>query len=187
MAMSKTREQFPLCPSKPIKKTLGGMIVWLITWIFIIVPMIFGIILNSQNSNGLSFWLSLILLGWIVLTLIIFVITYIYERWYYEVYYYDLNDNFIVIRKGVVTPREISIPYERVQDVYVDQDILDRLFNMYDVHLSSATISSGMEAHIDGVEKPAADGLRELLLKTIHERISKTASTTAIPPQNKNV
>lgn len=55
----------------------------------------------------------------------------------------------------------------------VDQDLLDRIFGLYDVHLSSATISSGFEAHIDGVEKPAADGLRQLLLKAVNEKISK--------------
>lgn len=57
--------------------------------------------------------------------------------------------------------------------MYVDQDIWDRIFGIYDVHLSSATISSGMEAHIDGLEKPAADGIRAVLLQIIGERISK--------------
>ena len=53
------------------------------------------------------------------------------------------------------------------------QDLLDRIFGLYDIHLSSATFSSGMEAHIDGVEKQAADGLRKILLETVKQRISK--------------
>ena len=55
----------------------------------------------------------------------------------------------------------------------MDQNLLDRFFGLYDVHLSSATASSGMEAKIDGVEKEAADGLRAMLLKKVQERISK--------------
>jgi len=51
--------------------------------------------------------------------------------------------------------------------------LYDRIFGLFDVHLSSATISSGMEAHIDGLEKPAADGIRAALLQIVGQRISK--------------
>ena len=111
----------------------------------------------------------------IILVLLIYV-NYAYQKWYFDFYFYDLAADYIVIRKGPITPREITIPYERIQDVYVDQDLFDRFFGLYDVHLSSATASSGMEAHIDGVEKTAADGLRAALLKTVSERISKNKS-----------
>jgi putative membrane protein len=104
---------------------------------------------------------------------VIIVVTYFYQLWYYNVYFYDLTADYIVIRKGPITPHEITIPYERIQDVYVDQDIFDRLFGLYDVHLSSATVSSGEAAHIDGLEKLASDGLRNALLQIISEKISK--------------
>ena len=100
------------------------------------------------------------------------------------VYFYDLTNDFIVIRKGVLTPKEINVPYERVQDIYKDQDILDRIFGLYDVHISSATISSGLSAHIDGVEKPAAEGLRDLLLKTVQNKIKRNPQ--AVQPQNES-
>ncbi len=102
-----------------------------------------------------------------------FIVSYLYERWYFAVYFYDLTPDFIQIKKGPITPSEITLPYERVQDVYVDQDILDRIFGLYDVHLSSATVSSGVAAHIDGVEQAAAEGLRDILLQTVRERITK--------------
>ena len=111
-------------------------------------------------------------LGWPLLGFLV----YLYQRWYYAVYFYDLTPDFIQIKKGPITPKEITIPYERIQDIYVDQDLLDRIFGLYDVHLSSATISSGMEAHIDGVEKSAADGLRKMLLETVQQKISKNKS-----------
>ena len=96
--------------------------------------------------------------------------------WYYQVYYYELTDDFITIRKRVFTPTEITIPYERIQDVNVDQDILDRAYGLYDVHLTSATVSSAMEAHIDGVEKEAAGGLRDKILNKLQEKINKSKS-----------
>jgi len=165
--MSKTREQFPLSFRKIIKKTLVGTLVWIIIlfslWIFIMS----SFMTSSFNSKGMA---TITIFSLIILILLI---TYFYQRWYFNVYFYDLTSDFIIIKKGPITPREITIPYERVQDVYVDQDILDRIFGIYDVHLSSATISSGMEAHIDGVEKTAADGLRQMLLQNVQQKIGK--------------
>lgn len=189
IALSKTREQFPLSPKKPLKKTIAAMIGWFILFIIlyvILIAILFFTSLNSSVANPTNQFNSLPIIGLVAavilaLFFIIFVVTYIYQKWYYQVYFYDLTDSFIIIKKGVITPKEITIPYERVQDVYVDQDIFDRMFGLYDVHLSSATISSGMEAHIDGVEKQAADGLREVLLQTVHEKISKNKNQNNIP------
>jgi len=113
--------------------------------------------------------------GAILFLCVVIALTYFYQQWYFAVYFYDLTADYIVIRKGPITPREITIPYERIQDVYMDQDILDRIMGLYDVHLSSATASSGMAAHIDGLEKTAADGLRAQLLETVSRKIGKKA------------
>ena len=57
-----------------------------------------------------------------------------------------------------------------MQDVYVDQDIFDRMFGLWDVHVSTATMMSGMEAHIDGVKRENAMKLREMLLQKIRSK-----------------
>lgn len=171
ISMSKTREQFPLSMKKVLKKTVASTlavsILLFIVWIVLVV-----VVGASEGGNfGIIGLVTLGILGFIV---ILVTTVYFYQKWYYSVYFYDLTDDFIIIKKGPITPREITIPYERVQDVYVDQDLLDRIFGIYDVHLSSATISSGAEAHIDGVEKEAAEGLRGVLLQTVQQKISRT-------------
>lgn len=178
VAMSKTREQFPLSTKKVLKKSITGIIVWTV---ILLVPYLFVAFILMASSNHSA--LLITSLGFLIFLSLVFLILYLYQRWYYNVYFYDLTSDYIIIKKGPITPREITIPYERVQDVYVDQDIFDRFLGLYDVHLSSATISSGMEAHIDGVEKPAADGLRALLLQTVSQRISKNkGQSIPIPP-----
>jgi membrane protein YdbS with pleckstrin-like domain len=169
IAQSPTREKFPLSTRKIIKKTIMGSIGinLLLGVVWFTVALIYFSIDTSSNLTTYSLFVVPVLM------IIVSVLVYLYQSWYFAVYYYDLSADYIQIKKGPITPREITIPYERIQDVYVDQDILDRIFAIYDVHLSSATITSGMEAHIDGVEKESADGLREMLLKTIRERISK--------------
>lgn len=180
IAMSKTREKFPLSTKKVLKKTIVGTLGLVIILLVIFgIPAItlFSVIKNNSFFGIISFAI-------VSLLFLIILLTYLYQLWYYNVYFYDLTPDYVIIKKGPITPREITIPYERVQDVYVDQDLLDRLFGLYDVHLSSATISSGMEAHIDGVEKPAADGLRAALLQTVSERIGK--KSIPVPTQFDN-
>ena len=168
IATSPTREKFPLSPKKVIKKTITSSLTWLVLVFFLggfIIPII------AIVDRGVLFFPAILIN--LVLLAIIIILTYLYQKWYFNTYFYDLTNDYIIIRKDPITPKEITIPYERVQDVYVDQDLFDRFFGLYDVHVSSATISSGMEAHIDGVEKPAADGLRAVLLDTVKSRISK--------------
>ena len=167
IAQSKTREQFPLSTRKILKKTLLGTIVWVI--LLVIGYIIFVFVVSDVSGNLLAVGT----IGFLALLFLLLLLVYLYQRWYFAVYFYDFTDDYVVIKKGPITPHEITIPYERIQDVYVDQDIFDRIFGIYDVHLSSATMSSGMQAHIDGVEKVAANCLRAALLQTVSERISK--------------
>ncbi len=167
--MTKTREQFPLSTKKVLKKTIAGTMAWIIILLILLSIVFTSFIAFAGNAESAYILIAgLVLLGLLVM---IIALTYLYQWWYYKEYYYDLTADYVVIKKNPITPKEITIPYERIQDVYVDQDLLDRIFGLYDVHLSSATISSGMEAHIDGVEKPAADGLRALLLKMVSEKL----------------
>lgn len=177
IAQSRTREQFPLSPRKIFKKTLASTLVWVI-----LLLIVWGILVATLSSGtDTGGWLAISTVGIFGFLFFIILVTWLYQRWYFAVYFYDLTSDYIVIKKGPITPQEITIPYERVQDVYVDQDLLDRILGLYDVHLSSATISSGMAAHIDGVEKQASDGLRAMLLQTVNERISRKRVPT--PPQ----
>jgi len=184
IAISKTREQFPLSKRKIWKKTVATTIGWAVALLAIYGFLLLYGFLPSANlvypsdsdyqlvqSVKLYFdTLAILILG---LICIIFILAYFYQSWYFAVYFYDLTDDLVIIRKGPISPLEITIPYERIQDVYVSQDILDRIFGIYDVHLASASLGSGVEAHIHGVEKVATDGLRAMLLKKVQERISK--------------
>jgi putative membrane protein len=178
LAMSPTREKYPLSHRKIIKKTVSSTIAFvLLLGVVWIITLVIGF--SMPEDTGTIIGIST--LGLLALLILIIGAVYLYQRWYFAVYFYDLTNDYIVIRKGPITPSEITIPYERIQDVYVDQDLLDRIFGIYDVHLSSATVSSGIEAHIDGVEKAAADGLRATLLQTVQERISKHRSAAPAP------
>jgi putative membrane protein len=108
------------------------------------------------------------MLFWIAPSVLIFlgiVVSYAwYVKAYIRTYYYDGEEDFVTIRKGVFAPTEIHVQYQKIQDVYVDQDLLDRMMGLYDVHIASATFGSAMEAHIDGVDAQTAEGLKNFFL-----------------------
>jgi membrane protein YdbS with pleckstrin-like domain len=115
--------------------------------------------LSPAFSIGLLvFWLAWAVWQWV------------YENKYFDAYFYDAREDVLVIRKGWITPRETNLPYEKLQDVYMDQDIFDRFFRLWDVHVSTATTMSGMEAHVDGVNEENAEAIRKLLLAKIKSK-----------------
>jgi membrane protein YdbS with pleckstrin-like domain len=188
IAASPTRDKYPLSKRKILKKVLQRTIPVLLIVLALELTLIAGFY-NSNTTAGRQALTSneasaaaaiALILGFIFLSVITFIV-YLYQRWYFAVYYYDAQRDIVVIRKNPITPKEISMPYERIQDVYVDQDLLDRALGLYDVHLSSATITSGMQAHIDGLKKEHASGLRKDILDRIHHKIGKTSETDTEP------
>lgn len=82
------------------------------------------------------------------------------------VYYGD--ENFLTVKKGVFTPSEIHIQYKKIQEVNISQTFFDRIFGIYNVHISSVTADSTYDADIYGIEKENAEGLKEFLLSKIN-------------------
>ena len=139
------------------------------TLLLSVVFMIFFSVAASLSLSGLTASSFFLFAG--IAVIIIFAAFFIGNAWYVRAYirsyYYDAGESFITIRKGVFAPTEIHVQYQKIQDVYVDQDIVDRLMGLYDVHIASATMSSGIEAHIDGVERETAEAIKTFFLGSI--------------------
>lgn len=152
-----TSKTYPLVPTKPVKKTLNTLIQVLVSVAFTLLffsTFIISIFGFSKTMGLVLFWLG-------AATLVIFW----YESIYYKKYHYDLTPDYLLIKKGVFTYGETTIPYGRVQDVYLDRDILDKFFGLYDLHVSTASGQSSVTAHIDGLSKEGAEAIKKELLK----------------------
>ncbi|MBI5226096.1 PH domain-containing protein [Candidatus Micrarchaeota archaeon] len=161
--MPATIEQYPLDGKKILKRWITAMLHWAVLEFLVFLALFFAMAFNG----------FLYLFIWIGAVIAIAIWQYVYETRYFAAYYYDIGKDFLAIRKGWITPREVQLPYEKMQDVYMDQDLFDRLFGLWDVHVSTATMMSGMEAHMDGVNRQTAEKLRELLLDKIKSKRGK--------------
>jgi putative membrane protein len=183
--ISTLQKQFPLSPKKLLKKVIEKM---LALYVLAAVGVIIDLILIFTTKDAKDPAVGAILWGALILGLALVVVITLLYTWYVKVYikryYYDGEENFITIKKGVFAPTEIHVQWQKIQDVYVDQDILDRIMGLYDVHIASATVSSGIEAHIDGVDKDAAEGLKKFFLDKMTNKSAsyKDATSPEIQP-----
>ena len=170
--MATLRELYPIESTKPLKKTIQMTIKMFFALIFVLIYAFFASLGKTAGSPISSGIFYVILGAGISIIMLIIILKYIYEVFYMKSYFYDVNGKTIVIRKGVFSRNEINLPFNRLQDVYVDQDFLDRIFGLYDVHVSSATSVSESLSHIDGVNKENSEALKKLFLEAIHEKNS---------------
>ncbi len=163
-----TSKTLRLSRKKIIKKTLAGTVFLVATYIVALAVYLFYPDIISQTLSPVVVINSTIVI--VLITFVIFlavVLNVLYHYVYYKAYYYNLREDVLVIRKGIVVPDEISIPYNRIQDIYVDRDVLDLIFGLYDVHVSSATTESGKDAHVDGVNYANAVKLKDMILEKV--------------------
>ena len=161
--------EFPLSRKKPVKKMAGFVAITLIVLVLAV-----GLFLwlgsmpsASTETKGLFQGISVVLIvGWFVLV----ILALAYEWTYYLNYFYDASSDCLTVRKGVFGFAQVVLPFDRVENVFMDQDLFDRLFGLYDVHLSTVGLSSIRLTHIDGLEEKNAIAVRDRLLERINRR-----------------
>ena len=151
------RQLYPVRRRKVIKKCTKGILGVLAVWCTATVIIVHNVQSTSFTDVRWLYWIGILvgLLLWRTG----------YQIIYYFTYYYDTDGKNIIIRKGVVAKREITLPYTKITDVYVDQDVLDVMFGLFDLHISTPTAESGRFAHIDGLNRTDAYALRGLILE----------------------
>lgn len=167
------REEIPLKRRKIIKKSISKLVVLafagtILSIVFIAAlsvltesdsPFYVGLIAAHRGTIS-GFWFSVVALivGW----------SPFYQCLYFITYHYEMDDKNVVIRKGVIIKREITLPFSKITDVYVEQDLFDVVLGLYDVYISTPTVESGKFAHIDGLGKRGAVALRQRILDKVN-------------------
>lgn len=169
-------QNLPLEKRKIIKKSLGAIIgsLALSTFASIMLFIVLYSINQGVNQGYSSFFWALftfILINVIFAGSVIF-----YQYLYYRFYYYNFEEDKAEIKKGVVANATGHVRYERIQNIYIDQDVWDRIFGLYDVHYETAGETSGFYSHVDGLSKENADKLVVFL----NERVKGKGNTQNI-------
>ncbi len=149
----------------------------------IFVTVIFIAYMNEFQLLG-GWAMILFPLSLLILPLFSLFIYYLYIRKYLSLYFYDISNDYMTIQKGVFTSHQVHISFDKVVDIYINQDLIDKLFGIYDIHLMASPFSSLEDAHVDGVSKETAEKIKVRLLDRVykHNQINVSeASATEIP------
>jgi putative membrane protein len=172
----------PLEPRKIVKKSIGQTIssIFSIVVFFIIFTMSKSSLVDDGTIGAKYFDIIQTVVFSILIISLLW--TWIYQYLYYKLYFYNFSDEAGEIRKGVVAQATGHVYYSRIQNLYVDQDILDRIFGLYDVHYETAGDSSSFYSHVDGLNKENADKLIKFLIEKAKNTPGRDqASNTPVP------
>ena len=86
----------------------------------------------------------------------------LWQTAYVQRFSYEVTEDTFDIASGVLSRREREIPYERVQNVDISENVLQRLLGLAQVRIETAG-GSGTEAQLRYVTRAEAGRLQELL------------------------
>jgi membrane protein YdbS with pleckstrin-like domain len=116
---------------------------------------------------------GLCLMSYLILIIVAGAIIVLYSNLYYQSYLFLLTDDMILIQRGVIWNRKTVIPYNRVQNVDITHNPLERILGIATVHVHTAAIGMAYaEGKLPGI--PFPDELSEIIMRKV--RIYKYGS-----------
>ncbi len=144
-------------------------------FLFLGLPLIvFTVGIIEQVVSFANFTSAIIFIVAIVV-LIALLISYIAALLVYKNYEYGLTEEGFRKKYGVISKKDISIPYERIQNVDIERSIIARILGLSEVNIQTAgematirgagsLISQESEGFIPGVLPEEAERIRKKLI-----------------------
>lgn len=87
----------------------------------------------------------------------------------YQNYRYQLQDDQIVIERGIIWKRHVSIPYSRVQNLDIIRGPIARWLGLADIQIQTAGISGALlvEGRLPAISPQEAENVRNEILTKI--------------------
>jgi uncharacterized membrane protein YdbT with pleckstrin-like domain len=153
-------------------------------WIFKVPIMMFIVMAIGFAFN--------IVIPYLVIAFPIYLIANPLIRYYFH---YSVEDKYLVVNQGVIKRSQRNLPYGVIQNVFVKQDLFDRIFGLASLRIMNASApgqkpkrasfrltglandqstanaigSSGNKLNIPGLKKQHAESLRDLILQKMKE------------------
>ena len=91
--------------------------------------------------------------AFVIITVAISIVRY----WFFR---YQITDDSILIREGVIKKTQLDIKFDRIQAINTKQNVLDRAFDLVTVKIDTAG-SSKQEGHLPAIRSAQASALKE--------------------------
>lgn len=133
--------------------------------------------LRPERSLMIYYALSSLLAG----PAFIFPLIILYFR--YHTMRYQVEEEGITMRWGVLFRREISLNYTRIQDIHLSSNLVERWLGLAKIQVQTASGSASAEMTIEGL--PRFEAIRDFLysrMRGAHDRVGAGDPAGALPP-----
>lgn len=108
-------------------------------------------------------------------------LVYLYFR--YHTMRYELDDEGISMRWGILFRREITLTYARIQDIHLTSNILERWLRLARIQIQTASASAAAEMTIEGLHQ--FETVRDFLYTKMRGvRAASSQTAAAVTPGN---
>jgi uncharacterized membrane protein YdbT with pleckstrin-like domain len=157
-------------------KRLNPRAIWLFFISYLIrlgiIPIAFGFYLISLLPAGSEVlsgaFYSTILIS-IVVNIVLWVLLSLLWAWLTQHFFrYTLADNYFQKEVGVLYKKSITIPYENIQNIEIDQGLLLRVLGLSEIRIETAGAHARGEGRLPGLTRKEAEALKEELVRRAH-------------------
>jgi putative membrane protein len=140
---------------EPTRQSYLGVIVYMIRNFRALTTLLISLVAVAAAAP--IFWT---IVGIAIIPLLI--IFAIFAYWQYRNFTFHIEEDKLIIHKGVLVKDRKSVPIERIQSIQVTKNVIQRLLGLVALKVDTAG-SRGNELEIPALEKDRADALRDLL------------------------
>ncbi|RZK14899.1 MAG: hypothetical protein EOO86_17780, partial [Pedobacter sp.] len=145
--------------SKPQRQSAAGIIIIVAHGSFkvlkaLIIPIIIAFLKPSENKHYL-------IIGPLALLVIAIIISYLWYRKF--TFYLNKEKQEFVVNKGILNYDQIIIQLDKIQQVNINQNVLQKIIGVYGLKIDTAG-ASGEEVVIYAIDEQSAYNLKEHLL-----------------------
>lgn len=133
-----------------------------------IVVAILSIMVTIYFGSSTSVILAFTLISMMVLIFSVLV-SYLVAKKVYESYIYDITDNLIVLKSGILHKQEQSVAYRQIQNVELRRSFVENILGLSSLRIESAGNNAQYaEIEIVGLDKKDAPTIRDYILSQSH-------------------
>ena len=116
------------------------------------------------SENFRNNYLGYLIVGIVVLVILQFIFSYLS----YLKYQFQIQQNAFIVHKGVIKRSKVEIPFHRIQNINIQQNILQQILGVVGFQIETAG-ESASEIKIKALDSATANLLKENLLEEVKE------------------
>ena len=134
-------------------------------------PLVLSLFIGRKAGNSFEEVIGYVALGIAALNLLGSVLTYFR-------FYFHIEGGAFIIDKGVLKKTKTNIPFERIQTINLQQNLLHQMFGVVSLEIDTAGAKKS-ELTIDALRKEDAEALRKYILEEREQLVDKTSQESA--------